>query len=99
MNQHLNPEQLAQTLGQFQAETTKIDMKEGAMNDMFDDLFEEDDEEADAIMNQVLDELSLETGEKLSMLPSTSSKLPVSQQEAAKISGKTTGIKQNTSNH
>lgn len=68
----MNPEQLAQQLGQFQAETTKMDMKESTMTDMFDELFEDESDEADSIMNQVLDELSIENAAKLAKLPTTS---------------------------
>lgn len=71
VNQQMKPEKLAQQVSQFQAETAKMEMGESAMNDMFDELFEGEDEEADAIMNQVLDELSIETGATLAQLPAT----------------------------
>lgn len=71
VSQQVNPEQLAQTLNQFQAENTKMDMKDDMMTDMFDELFEEEDGEADEILNQVLSELSIETSATLAKLPAT----------------------------
>lgn len=88
LNQQMKPEQLAQQLSQFQAESTKMDMKEESLNDMFDELFEEDDQEADAIMNQVLDEIALDTGEKLSTLPTVNARLPGSQVDKNKVLSK-----------
>lgn len=72
VNNQIQPEQLAKQMNQFREENTKIDMADEAMNDMFDELFEGESEEADSIMNQVLDELSIETGAKLANAPSTS---------------------------
>lgn len=72
VNQQMKPEQLAKQMGQFQAETMKMDMKETALEDMFDELFEGESDEADEIMNQVLDEIGLDTSAMLSKLPTTS---------------------------
>lgn len=72
VNQQVQPEKLAQTLNQFQAETTKMDMTQSGMNDMFDELFEGESDEADELMDQVLSELSIETSAALSKLPTTS---------------------------
>lgn len=82
VNHQVHPEQLAKQLNQFQAETTKMDMKDNMMEDMFDELFEDESEEADAIMNQVLDELSIETSATLSKLPSTSKDVTVATSTA-----------------
>lgn len=70
VGQQMNPEKLAAQIGEFQAETTKMDMKDDMMNDMFDEIFE--DAEADTLMNQVLDEIGLEVGASLASLPATS---------------------------
>lgn len=89
VNQQLQPDQIAKQLGAFQAETTKMDMVGGAFEDMFDELFEGEDEEADAIMNQVLEEIALDTGSKLAVLPTTSkAALPDSQQVGGKTQDK-----------
>uniref|UniRef100_A0A6G1SI02 Charged multivesicular body protein 2b n=1 Tax=Aceria tosichella TaxID=561515 RepID=A0A6G1SI02_9ACAR len=87
VNQQMQPEKLAMQMGEFQKETAKMEMGESAMNDMFDELFEEDDEEADSIMNQVLEEIGLESGAALAKLPTTS-KVDTSTKEAAATSSK-----------
>jgi division protein CdvB (Snf7/Vps24/ESCRT-III family) len=92
VNQQMQPEKLAMQMGQFQKETAKMEMGESAMNDMFDELFEEDDEEADTIMNQVLEEIGLETGASLAKLPSTSH-MSVSNKEATTASTSKQGVK------
>lgn len=71
MNQALNPQQLAQQVNQFQQESAKMDMKGETLEDAFDELFSNSDEEAegDAIMNQVLDEIGVELNSKLSNAP------------------------------
>ena len=62
VNSQLNPEMLAHTVNQFQAETSKMQMKDEMLNEAFDDLFADSDEEAesDAIMNQVLEEIGVD---------------------------------------
>lgn len=73
VNQQLKPEQLAKQMNQFQAETMKMDMTQGAFEDMFDELFEGESDEADSVINQVLDEIAIDTSATLSKLPTTSS--------------------------
>lgn len=75
VNNQMQPEQLAKQMSQFREETTKLDLGEEAMNDMFDELFEGESDEADSIMNQVLDEISIETGAKLAVAPSASTSI------------------------
>lgn len=55
-----------------------MDMKEEIMNDAIDDAMEGDDdeEESDAVVNQVLDELGLQLNDTLSGLPAAASSLP-----------------------
>lgn len=72
VGEQMKPEQLMNQMSQFQAETTKMDMKDEMMDDMFDELFEQDDEEADTLMNQVLEEIGLETGSALAQAPAAS---------------------------
>lgn len=86
VNNQMQPEQMAKQMGQFREETTKMDMADEAMTDLFDELFEGESDEADSIMNQVLDELSIETGAKLANVPSTSkSIIGESQQTTDKV--------------
>lgn len=71
MNKQLKPEQVAQQVNQFQAETMKMDIAGSAFDGMFDELFEGESDEADSIMTQVLDELAIDTSATLSKLPTT----------------------------
>lgn len=72
VNQQVKPEELAKQMGEFQAENMKMEMKESAFEDMFDELFEGESDEADSIMNQVLDELAIDTNLTLAKAPTTS---------------------------
>lgn len=98
VNQQLKPEEVMKQMNDFQAETTKMDMKDSMMEDMFDELFEGEDEEADELMNQVLSELSIETSETLSKLPGTS-KNPIATTSKAtdqtKLAGPASKVKDN----
>lgn len=92
VNQQMQPEKIAAQMNQFQAENMKMDMKESVMNDMFDELFEDDEDEADSIMNQVLDEIAIDTGITLSNLPGTSKEVQGSAQ-STKATGATNQLK------
>lgn len=72
VNQQMQPERLADQMSQFQAENMKMELKDSAFDDMFDELFEGESDEADSIMEQVLDELAIDTSAALSTAPSTS---------------------------
>ena len=78
MNKQINPQQLGKTLQEFERESAKMDMADDMMGDTLDDLLgnSDDEEEQDAIVSQVLDEIGIEITGKLSALPATGSKLP-----------------------
>merc|ERR1712126_802082 len=79
MNKQVNPMALQQTLKEFEQESAKMDMADEMMGDTLDDLFDAsgDEEEQDAIVNQVLDEIGIEVTGKLTDAPApSSSKLP-----------------------
>lgn len=80
VNQQMQPERLANQMSQFQAENMKMEMKDSAINDMFDELFEGESDEADSIMDQVLSELAIDTSAALSTIPSTSKDAMSTQQ-------------------
>ncbi|GJQ87627.1 hypothetical protein Trydic_g17455 [Trypoxylus dichotomus] len=78
MNRQLNLPQIQRILQEFEKQSEIMDMKEEVMNDAIDDAMADDadEEESDAIVNQVLDELGLQLGDQLSGLPSTASSVP-----------------------
>jgi len=78
MNKQVDPQKLSKTLQEFERESAKMDMAEDMMGDTLDDLLggSDDEEEQDAIVSQVLDEIGIEITGKLSSLPGTGSSLP-----------------------
>merc|ERR1712096_50648 len=72
MNKLMNPEQVAKTMQEFDMANTKMGMTEEMMNDTLDDILADsgDEEEQDAIVSQVLDEIGIEISGKLSEAPS-----------------------------
>ncbi|GAB1606778.1 charged multivesicular body protein 2a-like [Argonauta hians] len=84
MNKQLKLPQIQKIMMEFEKQSEMMDMKEEMINDAIDDAMGEDDEEeSDAIVSQVLDELGLQMSEELSGLPTTSSVLaPGSKQPA-----------------
>lgn len=86
VNAQMNPAQLQQTLQNFEMESSKMDMKEEMMNDTLESILDEsgDEEEQDAIVNQVLDEIGIEISGKMAEAPSAhGGKLPTGQRAAA----------------
>lgn len=87
MNRQLNLPQIQRILQEFEKQSEIMDMKEEIMNDAIDDAMEGDDdeEESDAVVNQVLDELGLQLTDTLSGLPQTAGAVPAtgSKQPAA----------------
>merc|ERR1712098_297391 len=71
MNKMMKPEQVAKNMRDFEIANTKMGMTEEIMNDALDDMLTEsgDEEEEDAIVNQVLDEIGIEVSGKLSEAP------------------------------
>ncbi|XP_022914565.1 charged multivesicular body protein 2a [Onthophagus taurus] len=91
MNRQLNLPQIQRILQEFEKQSEIMDMKEEIMNDAMDDAMADDadEEETDAIVTQVLDELGLQLGDQLSGLPQTSGSLPgaAAKQPAAVAAG------------
>lgn len=80
MNRQLNLPQIQQILHEFEKQSEIMDMKEEMINDAIDDAMEDegDEEESDAVVAQVLDELGLQLTDQLSGLPQASGALSVS---------------------
>ncbi|ETN59026.1 charged multivesicular body protein 2a [Anopheles darlingi] len=79
MNRQLNLPQIQKILHEFEKQSEIMDMKEEMINDAMDDAMEDegDEEETDAIVSQVLDELGLQMTDQLSGLPQASGSLSV----------------------
>merc|ERR1719412_2420543 len=72
MNKMMNPQAIAKTMQDFEVANTKMGMTEEIMNDALDDILTEsgDEEEQDAIVAQVLDEIGIEMSGKVNAAPS-----------------------------
>ncbi|XP_023215900.1 charged multivesicular body protein 2a-like [Centruroides sculpturatus] len=86
MNKQLNLPQIQKIMQEFEKQSEIMDMKEEMMNDAIDDAMGEDDdeEETDAVVAQVLDELGLQLSDQLTDLPSASGTLVNKTGEANK---------------
>lgn len=75
MNQILKPEDVAKNMRDFEQASAKMGMTEEVVNDTLDDILNEsgDEEEGDAIVNQVLDEIGIEIGAKVAGAPAARS--------------------------
>ncbi|KAJ0016100.1 hypothetical protein NQD34_014390 [Periophthalmus magnuspinnatus] len=84
MNRQLKLPQIQKIMMEFEKQSEIMDMKEEMMNDAIDDAMgdEDDEEESDAIVSQVLDELGLNLTDELSNLPSTGGSLSVAGKKA-----------------
>uniref|UniRef100_A0A2P2I6C9 Charged multivesicular body protein 2a-like n=1 Tax=Hirondellea gigas TaxID=1518452 RepID=A0A2P2I6C9_9CRUS len=80
MNNQLQLPQIQHIMQEFEKQTELMNMKEEMMNDVIDDAMEGegDEDESDAIVSQVLDELGLQMTEGLGVLPSTGGTLTAS---------------------
>lgn len=72
MNKVMDPKKTMKMMQDFQQESTKMEMSEEMISDTLDDLLTEsgDEEEEDAVVNQVLDEIGIEISGKLADAPS-----------------------------
>ncbi|RUS71765.1 hypothetical protein EGW08_020469 [Elysia chlorotica] len=72
MNKVMDPQKTAAMMREFQKESAKMDMTEEMIDDTLEDVLAEsgDEEEQDAIVNQVLDEIGIEISGKLADAPS-----------------------------
>jgi len=79
MNRQLNLPQIQKILQEFEKQSEIMDMKEEMINEHIDDAMEDegDEEETDAVVSQVLDELGLQLNDQLSGLPQASGSLAV----------------------
>ncbi|XP_071491084.1 charged multivesicular body protein 2a-like [Diadema setosum] len=86
MNSKMKLPQMQKIMMEFERESEIMDMKEEMMNDAIDDVMEgdEDEEESDAIVSQVLDELGLSLTDDLMGIPSTGGALGSKNKDAAK---------------
>ncbi|XP_067123524.1 charged multivesicular body protein 2a [Centruroides vittatus] len=86
MNKQLNLPQIQKIMQEFEKQSEIMDMKEEMMNDAIDDAMGEDDdeEETDAVVAQVLDELGLQLSDQLTDLPAASATLVNKTGEANK---------------
>uniref|UniRef100_A0A3P8W5R4 Charged multivesicular body protein 2A n=1 Tax=Cynoglossus semilaevis TaxID=244447 RepID=A0A3P8W5R4_CYNSE len=77
--QMLKLPQIQKIMMEFEKQSEIMDMKEEMMNDAIDDAMgdEDDEEESDAIVSQVLDELGLNLSDELSNLPAPGGNLSV----------------------
>lgn len=67
MNRRMNMPVLQRIMREFQKQTEKMEMNQEVMNDAVDDAFEEvsDEEEQEAIVGQVLDEIGISLNDNL----------------------------------
>ncbi|XP_039295049.1 charged multivesicular body protein 2a [Nilaparvata lugens] len=79
MNRQMNLPQIQRILQEFEKQSEMMDMKEEVMNDAIDDAMEDegDEDESEAIVSQVLDELGLQLTEQLGGLPEANNSLSV----------------------
>merc|ERR1712061_599592 len=79
MNKHMKLPEIQKIMMEFEKQSEIMDMKGEMMVDAIDDAMgdEEDEEESDAIVNQVLDELGLQLNDKLGDVPVATGSLTV----------------------
>ncbi|KAK3754859.1 hypothetical protein QZH41_011332 [Actinostola sp. cb2023] len=86
MNAQMNPQQLQKTLQNFERESAKMDLSEEIMNEGLDSVLDDsgDEEEQEAIVNQVLDEIGIDIAGKMADAPSAhNSKIATGSKPAA----------------
>ncbi|VDK54698.1 unnamed protein product [Anisakis simplex] len=84
MNKQLNLPQIQKIMMEFEKQSEIMDMKEEMMGEAIDDAMTEetDEEESEAIVNQVLDELGIQMNEELGALPTAQGTLAPKASEA-----------------
>merc|ERR1719268_86587 len=75
MNKQMKLPEIQKIMQEFEKQSEIMDMKEEMMNDVMDDAMgdEDDEEETDAIVTQVLDELGLQLTDELTAVPAPAS--------------------------
>ncbi|KAG0414483.1 hypothetical protein HPB47_008358 [Ixodes persulcatus] len=86
VNKSIKPQDIARTMQEFEKETTKMGMTEEIVDDTLNSILDEsgDEEEQDAIVNQVLDEIGIEVSGKMANAPSAMSD-PLGHSSKAKL--------------
>ncbi|XP_071943164.1 charged multivesicular body protein 2a-like [Antedon mediterranea] len=87
MNKQMKLPQVQKIMMEFEKQSEIMDMKEEMMSDAVDDAMgeDEDEEESEAIVSQVLDELGLSLGDELAGLPGTGSALNASTKDKVPV--------------
>lgn len=85
MNKQMNLPQIQKIMQEFEKQSEIMDMKEEMMNEAIDDAMgdDEDEEESDAVVTQVLDELGLQLSDKLTELPEAAGSIASQKGKAA----------------
>ncbi|KAM7541392.1 hypothetical protein Aperf_G00000046753 [Anoplocephala perfoliata] len=73
MNKQLDPAKTAEIMKNFSKQSMKMSVAEEAMDDALDNIFGDTADEEDAVVQQVLDELGIETAAKLAGAPTPAS--------------------------
>merc|ERR1712165_230381 len=69
MNKQMKLPEIQKIMMEFEKQTEIMDMKEEMMSDVIDDAMGDEEEESDAIVTQVLDELGLQLTDNLAAVP------------------------------
>merc|ERR1712172_48307 len=69
MNKQMKLPEIQKIMMEFEKQSEIMDMKGEMMEDAIDDVMGDDEDESDAIVNQVLDELGLQLNDKLGDAP------------------------------
>ena len=81
MNKQMKLPEIQKIMQEFEKQSEIMDMKEEMMSDVIDDALgdEDDEEESDAIVTQVLDELGLQMTDQITGLPEAGGSVDVSK--------------------
>merc|ERR1719461_1608470 len=84
MNKQMKLPEIQKIMQEFEKQSEIMDMKEEMMSDVIDDAMgeEDDEEEGDAIVSQVLDELGLQLTDQITGLPVAGGSVAVSKDKA-----------------
>jgi len=84
MNKVLRPDQIAGTVREFSQANMRMEMTDEMINDTLDEMLAEsgDEEEEDAVVNKVLDEIGIEISGKMANIPSTGTEFEKSSSTA-----------------